>query len=158
LYFLLVTTWLTLCKSYLGETLTIKIVSEVLRAVFSFKNIRRAPGQSGVLKRFLNPDRLELRYAYLNQSQFLTELPTSLTVKVSLNMAVRWDILSDMLARSTTSSKLFRQRRVEDRIARSAVVFLCRYAFMILRKACSGNSFLMFISHHFKVSALRKCV
>jgi linoleate 10R-lipoxygenase len=70
--------------NYLGETLTIKIVSEVLRAVFSFKNIRRAPGQSGVLKRFLNPDRLELRYAYLNQSQFLTELPTSLTVKYDL--------------------------------------------------------------------------
>lgn len=36
---------------YLGEAFSIKIMAEVLRAVFGYKNIARAPGQSGVLKR-----------------------------------------------------------------------------------------------------------
>lgn len=63
--------------------MTIRIVSEVLRGVFGLKNVRRAPGQSGALKRFEIPDRLELRYAYLNKAQLLSELPTSLTVKVN---------------------------------------------------------------------------
>jgi hypothetical protein len=38
---------------YLGEPFSIKIMSEVLRAVFGYKNITRAPGQSGTLKRLV---------------------------------------------------------------------------------------------------------
>ncbi|KAF8966303.1 linoleate diol synthase [Flammula alnicola] len=69
---------------YLGEGLTIKVISQVLRAVFEFNNVRRAPAQSGVLKRFENPNRPELAYAYLNNAQLLSELPTSLTIQYDL--------------------------------------------------------------------------
>ncbi|KAF8159445.1 linoleate diol synthase [Crassisporium funariophilum] len=67
--------------NYLGEALTVKIVAEVLRAVFSFNNVRRAPGQSGVLKRFKFIGRPEVRYGYLNTSQFVTEMPTSMSIQ-----------------------------------------------------------------------------
>ncbi|KDR80737.1 hypothetical protein GALMADRAFT_1103751 [Galerina marginata CBS 339.88] len=67
--------------NYLGEGLTVKIVSQVLRAVFEFSNVRRAPGQSGPLKRFKNPSRPELGYAYLNNAQFLSEWPTSMSIQ-----------------------------------------------------------------------------
>ncbi|TFK39791.1 linoleate diol synthase [Crucibulum laeve] len=66
---------------YLGEALTVKIMSEVLRAVFSYENLRRAPGQSGILKRFVDHTRPELNFAYLNHGQYTAEWPTSLTVQ-----------------------------------------------------------------------------
>ncbi|KAF8630158.1 hypothetical protein AX15_003106 [Amanita polypyramis BW_CC] len=65
----------------LGEPLTIKIMSEVLRAIYSFKNVRRAPGNSGRLQRFKDADHLQLRYNYLGTDQFPTAWPTSLTIQ-----------------------------------------------------------------------------
>jgi len=67
--------------SYLGEALTVKIVSEVTRAVFSFDGIRRAPGQSGCLTRFKDDTRLDICYAYVNNAQFVSEWPTSMSVQ-----------------------------------------------------------------------------
>lgn len=40
------------CFKYLGEPFSVLVMSEVLRATFGYKNITRAPGQSGSLKRF----------------------------------------------------------------------------------------------------------
>jgi cytochrome P450 len=65
----------------LGEPLTTKILSEVLRAVFSFKNVRRAPGNSGQLQRFKDGDHLQLCYSYLGPDQFPTAWPSSLTIE-----------------------------------------------------------------------------
>jgi len=65
----------------LGEALTTKIMSEVLRAVFSFKNVRRAPGNSGQLQRFKDGDHPQLRYSYLGPDQFPTAWPASLTIE-----------------------------------------------------------------------------
>ncbi|PPQ98253.1 hypothetical protein CVT26_003424 [Gymnopilus dilepis] len=70
--------------SYLGEGLTVKIISEVLRAVFEFNNVRRAPNQSGVLPRFKVHNRPELCYAYFNSSQVITEFPTSMSIQFDL--------------------------------------------------------------------------
>ncbi|KAF9482553.1 linoleate diol synthase [Pholiota conissans] len=70
--------------NFLGEGLTIKIVSQVLRAVFELPNVRYAPGLSGKIQRFKNTDRPELVYAYLNKDQLPSELPTSLTIQYDL--------------------------------------------------------------------------
>jgi len=67
--------------THIGEKLTIKIMTEVLRAVFSLENVRRAPGRSGKLKRFKEHSRPELRYAYLDQHQLISAWPTSLTIQ-----------------------------------------------------------------------------
>ncbi|KAJ7698801.1 linoleate diol synthase [Mycena metata] len=67
---------------YLGEALSLKIMSEVLRAVFTCKNIARAPGQSGTLKRFQDESRPDLRFAYLDEHKFASPWPTSMAVQV----------------------------------------------------------------------------
>jgi len=66
--------------SHLGEALTVRITSEVLRAIFEYHNVRRAPGHSGTLHRFKNPDRAEVNYVYLNKAQFTTPWPQSLSI------------------------------------------------------------------------------
>ncbi|KAH9479383.1 Linoleate 10R-lipoxygenase [Psilocybe cubensis] len=66
---------------YLGEDLTIKIVSQILRGIFEFDNVRLAPGQSGVLQRFKNHTRQELCYAYLDNTQLPSEWPTSMSLQ-----------------------------------------------------------------------------
>ncbi|EDR13977.1 linoleate diol synthase [Laccaria bicolor S238N-H82] len=68
---------------YLGEHLTVKVMGEVLRAVFDLNNVSRAPGQSGVLKRFKVHTRPECRYGYLNHSQIAYEWPTSMAIQYS---------------------------------------------------------------------------
>ncbi|KAJ6619469.1 linoleate diol synthase [Mycena sp. CBHHK59/15] len=65
----------------LGETLTAKIMSEVLHVVFGYKNVARAPGQSGILKRFKDDSRPDLRFAYLDQNKFTSPWPTSMAVQ-----------------------------------------------------------------------------
>ncbi|KAL9713581.1 hypothetical protein Ac2012v2_003192 [Leucoagaricus gongylophorus] len=66
---------------YLGETLTVRIVSEVLRAVYAYNNIRRAPGKSGKLKRFTEGTHAQYRYAYLDSKYLISPWPSSLTVQ-----------------------------------------------------------------------------
>jgi hypothetical protein len=66
---------------YLGEPLTVTIISETLRAVYTFNNVRRAPGQSGALPRFKHHTRPELMFAYLNNDQLLSEWPTSMSIQ-----------------------------------------------------------------------------
>ncbi|KAL0567802.1 hypothetical protein V5O48_014195 [Marasmius crinis-equi] len=66
--------------SCLGESLTEKIMGQVLRAVFSLKGIQRAPDKSGQLKRFKDHDRPELRYAYLDEAKKVSAWPTSLHI------------------------------------------------------------------------------
>ncbi|KXN87397.1 Psi-producing oxygenase A [Leucoagaricus sp. SymC.cos] len=66
---------------YLGETLTIKITSEVLRAIYAYNNVRRAPGKSGKLKRFTERSHSQYHYAYLDRNQFISPWPTSLTIQ-----------------------------------------------------------------------------
>jgi len=66
--------------SHLGEGLTVKIVTEILRAVFNLDNLRRANGQSGVLQRFKDHTRPEISYAYLDNAQNITESPSSLVL------------------------------------------------------------------------------
>ncbi|EKM53767.1 uncharacterized protein PHACADRAFT_260261 [Phanerochaete carnosa HHB-10118-sp] len=65
----------------LGFDLSSKIVAEVLRAVFSFPNVRRAPGQSGVLKRF-KPDTIKTSsWMYLNHEQLPSPWATSMIIQ-----------------------------------------------------------------------------
>jgi hypothetical protein len=66
---------------YLGETLTIKITAEVLRAIYAYKNVRRGPGQSGKLKRFTEHTNPQYHFAYLNHEQLISPWPTSLTIE-----------------------------------------------------------------------------
>ncbi|KIM44733.1 hypothetical protein M413DRAFT_442688 [Hebeloma cylindrosporum] len=67
--------------NYLGEGLTLKIVSQILRGILEFKNIRRAPGQSGVLQRYKHSSRPELSYAYLDKDQAPSAWPTSMSIQ-----------------------------------------------------------------------------
>ncbi|KAF7343731.1 Heme peroxidase [Mycena sanguinolenta] len=69
------------CFKYLGEPFSVKVMSEVLRAVFGYRNIARAPGQSGSLKRFQDETRQELRFAYLDEEKFASPWPTSMAVQ-----------------------------------------------------------------------------
>ncbi|KAF9454341.1 linoleate diol synthase [Macrolepiota fuliginosa MF-IS2] len=66
---------------YLGETLTIKITGEVLRAIYAYNNVRRAPGQSGKLKRFTERSHPQYHFAYLDRNQSISPWPTSLTIQ-----------------------------------------------------------------------------
>ncbi|KAG6844776.1 hypothetical protein H0H87_003894 [Tephrocybe sp. NHM501043] len=66
--------------SSVGQAVTVKVLSETLRAVFSYNDLRRAPGQSGVLPRFKEHTRPELAYAYLDKTSFSSPWPSSLTV------------------------------------------------------------------------------
>ncbi|KAK0469345.1 linoleate diol synthase [Desarmillaria tabescens] len=67
----------------LGESLTMKILSETLRAVCSYPGICRGPGQSGVLCRFKIEDnvRRQLRYGYLDNNKKVSPWPTSLMLQ-----------------------------------------------------------------------------
>jgi hypothetical protein len=67
--------------SYLGETLTLKIVGEVTRAVFSLDGISRAPGQSGTLTRFKDETRCDISYGYLKNAQVVTPWPASMSIQ-----------------------------------------------------------------------------
>ncbi|KAJ7765440.1 linoleate diol synthase [Mycena maculata] len=66
---------------YLGEAFSIKIMAEVLRAVFGYKNVARAPGQSGILKRFEDASRPDLRFGYLDADKFVSPWPTSMAIQ-----------------------------------------------------------------------------
>ncbi|KAF5328311.1 hypothetical protein D9611_014635 [Ephemerocybe angulata] len=65
---------------YLGEPLTVEIMSQILRAVFEKKDLARAPGDSGRIQRFQDASRPECHYAYLNHGHSIAEWPTSLTI------------------------------------------------------------------------------
>jgi len=69
------------CFRYLGEPFVLRVMSEVLRVVFTCKNITRAPGQSGTLKRFKDEAKPNLRFAYLNEEKFTCPWPTSMAVQ-----------------------------------------------------------------------------
>ncbi|KAF9259926.1 hypothetical protein L218DRAFT_1003293, partial [Marasmius fiardii PR-910] len=68
----------------LGEKLTEQIMGQVLKAIFSLKNIERGPEQSGKLKRFKDHTRPELNWAYLNDAKKVSAWPTSLHVLAML--------------------------------------------------------------------------
>ncbi|KAF9259925.1 linoleate diol synthase [Marasmius fiardii PR-910] len=64
----------------LGEKLTEQIMGQVLKAIFSLKNIERGPDQSGKLKRFKDHTRPELNWAYLDDAKKVSAWPTSLHI------------------------------------------------------------------------------
>ncbi|KAF5387399.1 hypothetical protein D9757_005780 [Collybiopsis confluens] len=64
----------------LGEDVTVQIMTHVLRGIFAIKDIKRAPGNSGLLNRFQDHDRPELNYAYLDENKFVSPWPNSLAV------------------------------------------------------------------------------
>ncbi|KAJ7623211.1 linoleate diol synthase [Roridomyces roridus] len=71
---------------YLGEAFSTRVMAEVLRAVFGHKNLARAPGQSGLLKRFLDDSRPDLCYGYLDANMSTSPWPTTMAVQVQLSL------------------------------------------------------------------------
>jgi len=67
--------------NYLGEKLTLKIVGEIIRAVFSLDGISRAPGQSGKLTRFKDETRCDISYGYLKSAQIITPWPNFMSIQ-----------------------------------------------------------------------------
>ncbi|GJE94143.1 linoleate diol synthase-like and cytochrome P450 domain-containing protein [Phanerochaete sordida] len=65
----------------LGFDMTAKIAAEVLRAVLSFKNIRRASGQSGVLRRHRSDTARTSTWMYLNHAQQESPWATSMVLQ-----------------------------------------------------------------------------
>ncbi|KII87382.1 hypothetical protein PLICRDRAFT_253826 [Plicaturopsis crispa FD-325 SS-3] len=65
----------------LGEDLTSKIMTQVLRAIFSLKNVRRGPGISGRLSRFKDASQPIVRYSYIDNHSMRSPWPTSLVIQ-----------------------------------------------------------------------------
>jgi len=65
----------------LGAEFVYKTMAQVVKAVFGYKNIRRAPGQSGQLKRFAEDVHDSKQYFYINTDQDITPWATSLTLQ-----------------------------------------------------------------------------
>lgn len=65
----------------LGDELTHKIMAEVLRAMMSLKNVRRAPGKSGTLGHFEDSDKPTIRKSYMKDGRFLTPWPSSMVLQ-----------------------------------------------------------------------------
>jgi len=65
----------------LGLELSSKIAAEVLRAVLSFPNVRRAPNQSGVLKRFKSDTMKTSSWLYLRHDQQASPWATSMVIQ-----------------------------------------------------------------------------
>jgi len=65
----------------LGGDLASKIVVSVLHAVLGLPNLRRGPGQSGQLHRFVDTADPTFRYAYLGKTPLQVPWPNSLTVE-----------------------------------------------------------------------------
>ncbi|KAK6992254.1 heme peroxidase [Favolaschia claudopus] len=66
---------------YLGEPFSVRVMSEVLRAVFGYKDVSRAPGKSGHLKRFEDETRQDLLFAYLDDEKMSSPWPTSMAIQ-----------------------------------------------------------------------------
>ncbi|KAK0446778.1 linoleate diol synthase [Armillaria borealis] len=64
----------------IGEPLTVKILSETLRAVLSHTGVCRGPGECGKLNRFKIDDK-HIRYGYLDSDLQVSPWPTSLVVR-----------------------------------------------------------------------------
>jgi linoleate 10R-lipoxygenase len=67
----------------LGVELTMKIVGQMLRAVFEFDGIRRGPSTSGTLKRYKVAVENMHRYEYLGVNHLLTVWPNTMLLQVS---------------------------------------------------------------------------
>jgi len=67
--------------NYLGEKLTLKIVGEIIRAIFSLDGVSRAPGQSGTLTRFKDETRCDISYGYLKSAQTITPWPNFMSIQ-----------------------------------------------------------------------------
>ncbi|GJE95217.1 linoleate dioxygenase-like and cytochrome P450 domain-containing protein [Phanerochaete sordida] len=65
----------------LGVHLTSKIAVEVLRAVRSFTNVRRASGQSGILRRYKSDTMKTSTWMYLDQAQRQSPWATSMVLQ-----------------------------------------------------------------------------
>jgi len=65
----------------LGGDLAPKIVASVLHAILGLPNLRRGPGQSGQLNRFVDTVDPIIRYGYLSKSQLQVPWPDSLIVE-----------------------------------------------------------------------------
>ena len=66
----------------LGVELTTKIMIQVLRAVFEFNGLRRAPGLAGQLKRHKVSAEKTLRYEFLNGDFLPTAWPDMMLLQV----------------------------------------------------------------------------
>ncbi|KAI0819154.1 linoleate diol synthase [Trametes gibbosa] len=67
----------------LGLDLSSKLVSEALRAVYSFPTVARAPGKSGQLKRYREDSARTSAWSYLGPDQNLSPWATSLVLQVT---------------------------------------------------------------------------
>ncbi|OBZ73945.1 Linoleate 10R-lipoxygenase [Grifola frondosa] len=65
----------------LGLDLSTKIIAQTVRAVFGFSQLRRAPGDSGKLKRFAEDSSRTSCYSYLSSTQQLVPWATSMVVQ-----------------------------------------------------------------------------
>ncbi|KAG8827835.1 hypothetical protein FRC18_009804 [Serendipita sp. 400] len=68
----------------LGEDYILDVGAHVLRAVFSLKNVRRAPGPSGQLRRYVQDCHGTPQWFYLDQKQKVSPWPTSMLLQYDI--------------------------------------------------------------------------
>jgi cytochrome P450 len=73
--------YLNAAVNALGDELTSKILSQVIRAVFGLQGVRRGPGLSGVLSRFKDDSNPILRYGYVNDHSQQGAWPISMIIQ-----------------------------------------------------------------------------
>ncbi|KAH8832679.1 linoleate diol synthase [Flagelloscypha sp. PMI_526] len=66
---------------WIGEDISLKVINEVLLAVLSNESVRRGPGASGQLQRFVDSSRKDLNYAYLDEKHDSSPWPVSMVVQ-----------------------------------------------------------------------------
>jgi len=57
------------------------MMPEVLRSIFSLKNVRRAPGQSGILNRFVQDLHGTPQHMYINAKGTVTPWPATMVLQ-----------------------------------------------------------------------------
>lgn len=65
-----------------------KATAHILKAVFSLKNIRRAPGPSGKLRRYAQDLHGTRTWFYIDQKQKASVWPTSMLLQVRIIAAI----------------------------------------------------------------------
>ena len=71
-----------------------KIMGQILRAVFGFDGLRRGPGISGTLKRYkvVEGEKNTLRYEYLGADNLPSPWPNSMIVQMNSEVD-DWDVV-----------------------------------------------------------------
>ena len=102
----------------LGVELTTKIMSQVLRAVFEFDDMRRTPGLAGQLNRLNVTEENTLRCEYLGADYLPTAWPNSMVLQVSTSIWPVLQLADFVVPRDRSMLSLHESAVLRDQVSR----------------------------------------